>query len=846
MYDVINVKTRKQFNAFLKALKKYKIKVVDTETNGLHPYAGNHIISISVFFPESGETYNIAFWHGVGQVEIKWTDKYPAGTPFEELTWQGKAKKQMFLDYWFTKFRAELDDETNYFGNLPAEWLEEVKAVWGQGTYILHNSRFDAHFLYAAGFPDMENVYDTMIALHIVNEDWRHIQLNAPYTYTYSDAPSKEKAGTWAVDAEGKLMKRLQYGNRQLKWQSALHGFREATAGETALFDAIKTFEETLTDYIIENIHDPMNDGLRLAKVQNGTATPEDWVKQREKVRAKVELDNKANLWMLPSDLVAYYAGLDVILTWDLYEWSLKVIAQWHNEDLFEKQSRIHHKVAWEMERNGFKLDIAAAQAQIEKLQPRIEELEDLLARLAMEWGLDNFNANSPAQLLKFLNSGILGGEYDKSIFPDWWDVNLTLGLKTYPNIGVSAGDLEDVGDELYGTDKRELEKVEDHMVVRMVKELRRMHKSVNTYLKKWIAAADENGIVRFSVNDDGTVAGRASSSGDAGNGQNIPERGGYTIKEAIVEYDKHWHLMAWDYGQLELRLGAWIGETLLGFDPNMTMTKLFLSGEDMHAYVRDIIGIRDIVYPNLDDKQILVKIGYDLKHAKVNTAAKQAEVVADHLRQIAKTMNFGLLYSGGGRMLSKLLKIDEDVATVLVKKWRKMFPAFPLTQQYITDAVLERRLRPDNKDYGMYYTQPITGRHRKLHLYSTSAVYFQDGEAKVFNPREAAARKVWNNTDQGLGGFLCLYSAYLIGEELGRDKIKMFVNIHDALEMYVHDDALHLVPRIGEIMTDWPQIDPALTVDAQGSKDGTWQGMAKIKDMDKWIATKGKEGYGK
>lgn len=840
----MNVTARKQFLRLLNLLISEDVKVADTETNGLYPYRGNHLISLSIYFPSVDEVYNVAFFHGEGTVEVKWTEKYPRGTPFEELTWQGKAKKQIYLGYWFDKFKSEQGD--GYFENLPVAWLDELKAAWGKGTYIFHNSRFDAHVLYAAGFPDMEMVYDTMIGLHIVNEDWRHIQLEAPYTYGKGDAPSKELEGTWAVDVDGTLRKKMQYGNRQLKWQSALHGFKDATAGETSLFQAIRAFESQLVDYIMENIHDPMNDSLLIANVKKGKATPEDWIKQREKIAAKVEVDNKANLWMLPSGLVCYYAELDVLLTWELHNWNLSVIKQWHNEDLFEKQSRIHHFVAWEMERNGFKLDVKAAHEQIDLLEPRIEELEQLLARIAMEWGIENFNANSPQQLLKFLNSGVLGGDYTTDIFPEWWDVNLTLGLKTYPNIRVYADDTEDTGEELFGTDKRELEKVEDHMVVRMIKELRRMHKSVNTYLKKWIAAADADGIVRFSVNDDGTVAGRASSSGDAGNGQNIPERNGYTIKAAIVPYNEHWRLMAWDYGQLELRLGAWIGETLLGLDPNMAMTNLFLSGEDMHSYVRDMIDVRNIVYSNEGDKQILVKLGYNLKHEKVNTKEKRAAVVADHLRQIAKTMNFGLLYSGGARMLAKLLKIEEDVAGVLVKKWRGMFPAFPLTQEFITSKAQERRLRPDGQNYGMYYTQPITGRHRKLHLYSTRATYYQDGNMLTFNPREAAARKVWNNTDQGLGGFLAMYSAYRIGEELGREHIKMFVNIHDALELYIHEDYLHLAPRIGEIMTDWPEIVPALTVDPQGSTDGTWQGMAKIKNMNLWVSSKGTEGYGK
>lgn len=888
---IINITTRKQFLHFLKLLKKHIFKAVDTETNGLYPYAGNHIISLSVHFPEINETYNIAFFHGEGQVQIDWTKTYPEGTAFTDMKWQGKAKFQMYLSYWFEHFKAEkLANDPSYFGNLPVQWLEELKAAWGTGVYILHNSRFDAHVLYAAGFPDMETVYDTMIALHLVMEDWRHTKWKAPYTYTKKDAPQASMVGQWAKKPDGTLDIREQYGNRQLKWQAARMGIPFATDGETALFEAIKGFQEQLVNHIMENILDPINDSLLLAAVVKGKAKEEDWAKQREKIAAKVAIDNKANLWMLPSDSVAYYAGLDVVITWQMYEKLIVSMQSIDVIDLWEKQSLIHHKVAWEMERNGFKIDRSGAEAEIQMLQPRINELEDLLSRLAMEWGVEDFNPNSPKTLLAFLNSGVLGQEYHASIFPDWFNDQLKLGLKIYPNIKLYDRELEETGDELYGTDKRELEKVEDHAVVRMVKELRKMHKSVGTYLTKWLKAADSNDIVRFSINDDGTVAGRASSSGDAGNGQNIPDRGGYTIKSAIIPYNDEWVFWAADYGQLELRIGAWIGETLLGMDDELTMTRLFQSGEDMHSYVRDMINVREILFEGMDDVAIVVKIGYDLNNVKVNTEAKRAEVVSDYCRQVAKTMNFGLLYSGGARMLSKLLKIEEDPAKILVRRWRDLFPAFPKTQEYLTQLATTRRLvndkweneHPLNPDAvwkypslevsyqdvygkataedlnklrifrtrdgaraGMYVRQPISGRMRQFDYYETEATYFEEGQKRYFNPRQAAARKVWNNTDQGLGGFICMYSAYLISEELGYDNIKMFANIHDALEGFIHVSKLHLLPRIGEIMADWP-ITPGLTVDLQGSADGTWQGIKKITDMKKWAASEGKKGYDK
>jgi hypothetical protein len=40
--------------------------------------------------------------------------------------------------------------------------------------------------------------------------------------------------------------------------------------------------------------------------------------------------------------------------------------------------------------------------------------------------------------------------------------------------------------------------------------------------------------------------------------------------------------------------------------------------------------------------------------------------------------------------------------------------------------------------------------------------------------------------------------------------------------------------------------IIPNLTVDIQGSADGTWQGMKKIKNFEEWRQSYGKRGYGK
>lgn len=876
----MNIQTREEFDQFLIDLQEQEIKVFDVETNGLEPYNGNKIISLSVYFPAIDRSYNVPFRYGHGKINVRYNDTHPEGMPFEQMSWQGNAKKDLYLQYWFNRYRETMG--TDSFGNLPIFWLDEIKAVWGKGIYMGHNTRFDAHFLNAEGFPDMETFYDTMIALHIVNEDWGNVELDAPYTYTNKDKTnglcSEAEVGSWAREADGTLKTRKQYGRRGLKWQAARIGLPGATEGETGLRDARIKFEDKLTWFIVDDWQNSMNAGIFTKKIMNGLSSGDvdayEEARQLafDKVRSKIEINDKANMWMLPSWSVSHYAELDVILTWGLYQWCLPIIQEWDNEELFEQVSHIHQHVAWEMERNGFKIDRKTAYEEIAKLEPRIKEIEGVINQLALRYmnqenkrylagelpnydHLKNFitlvesggfNINSNDQLLVLLNSGILGTDFPTEYWPEWFDEKKRLETKVYPNVRLVVDELDEQFDPLEGTNKQEFDRVTDHGIIRLLREYRMMKKSIDTYLKKWLKAADTNDVVRFNMNTDGTVAGRMSSSGAAGNGQNIPDRNGYTIKRAIVPYSDEWVLVAFDYGQLELRLACWIAEVQLNLDPAHTMTNLFLSGADMHSYTRDSINVRKILYGDMTNEEILIKLGYNLNSDKLQTdEQRQHAVDYDRCRYVAKTMNFGLLYSGGAPMLMKLLKLDDvKVAKALVNNWRGLYPAFPRANQYFTDLASTYRSNPAGKRR-LFVRQPISGRYRKFDMYPKWKNFFKDGKWQGFNPQEAAQRKVWNNTVQGLGGFLCTKSADNIYEAFGTENIKMFANIHDALEMFVHRDYLVNVPTFAEIMKDWP-ITPALTVDIQGSKDGTWQGMTKIEDMQLWIDSKGKEGYPK
>ncbi len=785
MPTFINVQNRDEFDQFIAHMQEAKTVVADTETNGLRYYRDNYIISISVYLPELDVAYNLPFKHGEGHVDTRWTKTQVKGASFADMKWSGNAKKDRYLEYWFHEYALENPD----FGNLPLEWYDEIKRVWAlpDVTYIFHNARFDLHMLEADGFPRPAFVEDTMWLLHVVNGDWREIDVVAPYKYIKSDGRDLE--GQWVYTDKDELAVKTQPGNRGLKWHAAFIGLPGATVGEKELRTNCNEMGRILTEFALQYPESPINAGL-IYKTEKGREGTGQW----DKINSKLRLDVKSNLWMLSSGDVAAYAMLDCFLTWGLREHYWPVLERWNNVKLYLNECDYGYNLCWRMERNGVRIHYENAIQEIEKLDVLLEEL-DLSISSHFDYAV---NVASPAQLKPALIAK---------------------------------------GFDITATDKEALEPYEDDPLIAMILEWRKAKKSRDTYLKRWVSGVDAKQIVHPGMNPDGTGYGRLSSSGYAGNFQNIPDRRGYTVKRAIIPYNDNWVFFALDMGQFEARLAAWYAEILL--DQPLNMTALFESDTDLHIYTRDTIGIQNILFNNLNYVEICDKLGYNLDELE----GTPEQVALSHLRYIAKTMNFGLIYSGGAPMLSKLLRIDADMAAILVAKWRALFPAFRLANDHYTRQALQWRPTPSGDGMGQYVTQEISGRHRKLQMLPKSKWFYERGIRKWFNPQEAASRKVFNNLVQGLAGYICLTSGLRINRLYDDSKLRLFANIHDAIDGYIHVDHMAIIPDMMRIMTDW-DVRPRLTVELAGSADGTWQGMRAVENFDLWVDSKGHEGY--
>ena len=838
MTRFIGVKDRAGFDDFLDKLNRNHLFVADTETNGLRYYRGHKMISLAVYFPDIDIVYNLPFRQGQGDFDID-TSKN-----FSDMSWSTKVKKEMFL--------AELYNNVvkrNFrYNNLPEEWIEEIKPFWANKHHIYHNARFDMHILNDEGFPTPRTVSDTMIGLHVVLEDWFGTKFNAPKTGLKG----------WERNKDGSLTIRSQYGNRQLKWVAAMlqHTGQipnelDATAGEAELKEACDSMADYLATFICEhNIDHPMIEKMLYANVKKkGLHDSGVREQQIDKVRRKIEINPKKNMWLLPVEKVAYYAMLDVVLTWHVHLWCMDILQRWDNVDLYMELCAIQRSVAFPMEVNGALLDQEECDIQIQALEVKRDAIQDIFNHDTELRGYSPFSIDSYSKLRDWFNCGLLN-EPCHHLLPEWYQGGQT--LKLYTNTFI-----ED-------TRKETLKDHEGHPAIMLVQEYRKIKTSLD-FLNKWRGAVDPNGIIHPSMNVTGTVAGRFSSSGDAGNWQNIPDRSGYTIKRAIVA-PENWLICANDYGQLEARIAAWEAETNLraegvhNLTPTMTnlfngiydMAELrkinpnlvehrFLKGGsvDMHSFTREVVDVRNVVYGDKSDDEILTSLGYHLD----NDPSIDGMVDA-HCRQIAKTLNFGLLYSGTKYMVRTLLRIDLEVADELVNRWRHLFPVFEIAQEYYMRKGLEWREIPAASSKSQYVTQRLTGRHRKLARYATNAVQRKGGQMRQFNPKLMSAKKCWNNIVQGTGGMLLprAFNNYLNDSNGGSEYVKPFAIIHDAIEYRVRVDHLREVHKIMQCMVDVADIDPSLTVDLVCGTN--WQDLEPVIDLELWVKTHGQEGY--
>lgn len=561
----------------------------------------------------------------------------------------------------------------------------------------------------------------------------------------------------------------------------------------------------------------------RLWGLENAVSGIEDLDEKVYKLLGKKVHNPAAYLWQLPAEDVAHYAEEDTRLTYLLYQKLMGRLDLWdegHLYDLYNDMTR----AAWLIQHHGFKLDVPEAQQAVTRGRARLAQI------------MENIGDLTDGQITK-------AGSGQQII--SWF---ATQGVTLTNTQAETLSLLKD-----------------DHAVAGLLLEYRRLSKFISTYVQKWLDNAVQ-GHVHPELNVGGTASGRMSSSSPKFNNfQNIPRtdaRDAFSPKMLLKPPDDH-IILDLDYQALEMRLIAYVAETVIGKRRDMTLTNLIVGGEDMHAYTMKVAGIYDILLngqseiqylrgEGFTDEAILKAYAKEHGHEGSLDAAAQWYFFNKVARVQAKTTNFSAVYGIGINGLARSLKVTLETSGTLLNGYHKAYPSVRYAQDFLKkSAMLPCRIKPDDVRSAMFvrYPVPEVSLIQKYH-------HYKDKKAL-----SSAAWRAFSWCIQGIGGLMMQYAIVRIMNEIGFASYTLDAHgqrvydystgpivphgtVHDSFIPSLRACDLHYVPRIIEIMTDF-DVYPRLAVDVSASAvGGSWGSTRKVVDMDLWIKSQGQQGF--
>ena len=254
-----------------------------------------------------------------------------------------------------------------------------------------------------------------------------------------------------------------------------------------------------------------------------------------------------------------------------LYDEYAATLAQTGQDTLYREIEMPLCRLLFEMEHDGFSVNVPALRAFSQTLGERQNEYAE---RIYLQAGTE-FNINSPKQL----------------------------GAVLFETMGLPHAKKTKSG---YSTNAETLEKLRSYSpIIDDILDFRQVGKLKSTYADGLAAAADENGRVHTRFKQALTATGRLSSTEP--NLQNIPVRTelGREFRKFFVAQNDDWMLIDADYSQIELRL-------LAAISGDEAMQDAFRSGYDIHtATAMKVFGVpRDAVTIELRKKAKAINFG--------------------------------------------------------------------------------------------------------------------------------------------------------------------------------------------------------------------------------------------
>jgi DNA polymerase-1 len=326
------------------------------------------------------------------------------------------------------------------------------------------------------------------------------------------------------------------------------------------------------------------------------------------------------------------------------------------------------------------------------------------------------------------------------------------LGEVLFENLKLTASKKTKTG---YSTNESVLQKIKDeHAVVPKILEYREAFKLHSTYIEPLMEFGKQNDDNKIftSFLQTGTATGRLSSKNP--NLQNIPARSsaGRAIREGFVA-SPGYKLVGIDYSQIELRL-------LAHYSKDPALLEAFREGKDIHL-------------------QTAIKIFGEEK--------------AKEKRNVAKSINFGLLYGMGSRKLGEQLGIPAKEAKLYIDSYFESFSTVKDFMKSIQDDAMEKG-----------YVKTLSGRKRRFDFENAT------GMMKANYERESV-----NTVFQGSASDLIKLAMIKIDMKYkNNEDVKMLLQIHDELIFEIKEEIIDVVSeKLTYIMESIFQLEVPLKV---------------------------------
>ncbi len=316
-----------------------------------------------------------------------------------------------------------------------------------------------------------------------------------------------------------------------------------------------------------------------------------------------------------------------------------------------------------------------------------------------------------------------------------------------------------------YSTDTRVLRSIRgEHELVGVIEEWREYSKLLNTYLGPLPTLIGEDGRLHTTFNQAVAATGRLSTTSP--NLQAIPIRTelGREIRSAFVAEAGH-KLLSADYSQVELRILAHVsGEPKL--------REAFEAGEDIHAATAaEVLG-------------------------------KERSALTKDERNVAKMVNFGIIYGISSFGLSENLEIPREEAQAYIDAYLARFP-------HVQDFI-QRTIEQAARDG---YVTTLLGRRRPV----------PEIRASNRQTRSLGERLAVNSVMQGTAADVIKAAMVAIHRRL-RDEgraARLVLQVHDELLLEVPDAEVSAIKALvrEEMCRAYP-LDPPLEVDVGVGED--------------------------